>query len=247
MKKYKTIALSLLLGFSLAACSDFLEFDPYGLEGSTNFWKTEEDVEKALNAFHEFTYQEGVTGRGFMWFENCSDNMVTGRSQSEAQAIKDFQMTPENGRDQKDNWPWMYRIIARANDVLRNVPDMSISGSVKNRAIGQARFYRGFSYLWLAPWYGDNGVNGGIPIVTEKTPTAEIDQPRPTSVLANYDMIIEDMRAAADLLPYLSKWPTKTMVVLTRLHAGHLQLVRHFTLRSSMLSITTRLSRCVTR
>ena len=108
MKKYKTIALSLLLGFSLAACSDFLEFDPYGLEGSTNFWKTEEDVEKALNAFHEFTYQEGVTGRGFMWFENCSDNMVTGRSQSEAQAIKDFQMTPENGRDQKDNWPWMY-------------------------------------------------------------------------------------------------------------------------------------------
>ena len=37
MKKYKTIALSLLLGFSLAACSDFLEFDPYGLEGSTNF------------------------------------------------------------------------------------------------------------------------------------------------------------------------------------------------------------------
>lgn len=95
----------------------------------------------------------------------------------------------------------MYRIIARANDVLRNVPDMSISGSVKNRAIGQARFYRGFSYLWLAPWYGDNGVNGGIPIVTEKTPTAEIDQPRPTSVLANYDMIIEDMRAAADLLP----------------------------------------------
>lgn len=96
MKKYKTIALSLLLGFSLAACSDFLEFEPYGLEGSTNFWKTEEDVEKALNAFHEFTYQEGVTGRGFMWFENCSDNMVTGRSQSEAQAIKDFQMTPEN-------------------------------------------------------------------------------------------------------------------------------------------------------
>ena len=30
MKKYKTIALSLLLGFSLAACSDFLEFDQIG-------------------------------------------------------------------------------------------------------------------------------------------------------------------------------------------------------------------------
>ena len=81
MKKYKGIALSCLLAFSTVSCSDFLEFDPYGLEGSTNFWKTEEDVQKALNAFHEFTYNEGVTGRGFMWLENCSDNMVTGRSQ----------------------------------------------------------------------------------------------------------------------------------------------------------------------
>ncbi len=78
MKKYKGIALSCLLAFSTVSCSDFLEFDPYGLEGSTNFWKTEEDVQKALNAFHEFTYNEGVTGRGFMWLENCSDNMVTG-------------------------------------------------------------------------------------------------------------------------------------------------------------------------
>jgi hypothetical protein len=66
---------------------------------------------------------------------------------------------------------------------------------------------RGFSYLWLAPWYGDNGPNGGIPIVTENTPIDEIDVARPASVLENYDMIIEDLEKAADLLPWFDEIP----------------------------------------
>ena len=187
----------------LNGCS--LEYEPYGVQGSVNFWKTEADVNKALDAFHAFTYEEGITGRGFMWFENCSDNLVTGRPQAEAAQIKNFQMSASNGRDAKDNWPAMYQLIAKANDVLRNVPSMDISAEVKNVALGQAHFYRAFAYLWLAPYYGDNGPNGGIPIVTENTPTDELDQPRPASVLANYDMIIEDMDKAAASLPLFSQ------------------------------------------
>ena len=205
LSKYKYMAAGLLLTFSLSGCSDFLEHDPYGLEGSVNFWKTEADVKNALNAFGEFTYNEGVTGRGLMWFENCSDNLVTGRPQAEAAQIKNFQMSASNGRDAKDTWPAMYQLIAKANDVLRNVPGMKISDEVKNNALGQAYFYRAFAYLWIAPFYGDNGPNGGIPIVTENTPTSDLDQPRPSSVLANYDMIISDMDKAAELLPYFSQ------------------------------------------
>ena len=198
-------AFSLTICTVLGSCNDFLEHDPYGLQGSVNFWKTEKDVESALNAFHAFTYEEGITGRGFMWFENCSDNLVTGRPQAEAAQIKNFQMSAANGRDAKDTWPAMYQLIAKANDVLRNVPGMNISADIKNKAVGQAHFYRAFAYLWIAPFYGDNGPNGGIPIVTETTPTAELDQPRPKSVLENYDMIIQDMDKAADLLPYFSQ------------------------------------------
>ena len=75
----------------LNGCS--LEYEPYGVQGSVNFWKTEADVNKALDAFHAFTYEEGITGRGFMWFENCSDNLVTGRPQAEAEQIKNFKMS----------------------------------------------------------------------------------------------------------------------------------------------------------
>ncbi len=202
----KIFYLALLLVSSMTSCQKFLEHEPYGIEGSAEFWKTDEDVESALNAFNEFVSYEGTCGRGMMWFENCSDNLVTGRPQAQAANIKNFVMSANNGRDVKDTWPWMFQQIAKANDVLRNIKDMTIKKEgLRDRAIGESRFYRALCYLWIAPFYGDNGPNGGIPIVTEDTPVTKLDQPRPSSVLVNYDMIIEDMRVAGEKLPLLSE------------------------------------------
>ena len=58
--------------------------------------------------------------------------------------------------------------------------------------------------LWMVPYYGDD-TNGGIPIILDTTPAAEIDSPRPAHVLQNYDQIISDMRTAGEMLPYLSQ------------------------------------------
>lgn len=186
-------------------CSDFLEFESYGAPTFENSWKSDADVLAAVDGLSFWQAREGIDGRGFMWFENASDNLVTGRSQSEADQIKNFQMSADNGRDARQNWPIMYQLIAKSNDVLANVPGLSITESVKNNAIGQAHFYRAFAYLWLAPWYGDNGPNGGLPIVTEETTFDELDAPRPASVLENYSMIIDDLTRAADLLPTMSQ------------------------------------------
>lgn len=205
MKKliYTPIALFLSVCI-LSGCSDFLENEPYGTQG--NYWQAESDIHSAITGFYSFTWEEGVTGRGFMWFENCSDNMVTGRSQAEAEQIKNFRMSPANGRDAKVNFEKMYQVIGKTNELLKNVPKMSnVNDDVKTRALGTAYFFRAFAYLWLAPWYADNGPNGGLPILTEETPVEEIDQPRPASVLENYDMIIQDMRTAGDMLPLLSQ------------------------------------------
>lgn len=205
--KYSKIGIALIILMMTGGCSDFLEPEPYGPGTSGNFWKTEDDVKQAMNAFaSRYAYWEGTAGRGIMWFENCSDNMVTGRNSSGGDAIKNFEMAAGNDRDVKQTWPRMYQLIAMTNDMLRNVPGMTIiSESLKNNALGQARFYRGFAYLWLAPYYGDNGPNGGLPIMTENTPLDDLDQPRPASVLNNYDMIIDDMYKAGELLPLFSE------------------------------------------
>ncbi len=179
MKKIILTIISLLGIFLLSGCSDFLNPDEYGRpEG----WQTEADVWGAIAALYSNVSNdsEGVTGRGIMWFECCSDNMTVGRKQDEGNQIRNFQMSPSNGRDAKDTYPAMYQINAKANNIINVVPNMNtISDVLKNKAVGTAYFWRGLSMLWIAPYYGDNGPNGGIPIILHDTEPSKMDEPRP--------------------------------------------------------------------
>ena len=205
-KKYIFLVFVVIL-FTLPSCKKFLEFEPYGQPVELSNM-TDGQAMQAIYALYYWQYREGTMGRGFMWFENCSDNIITGRTQAEAQNIKNFIDNGSNTRDVRDNWPQMYQTINYANNLLKQAPKATkLSEAVKNKVLGHAYFFRGFAYLWLAPWYGDNGPNGGIPIVTEKTPLDSLDVPRPPSVLDNYKMIIDDLQKASDLLPWFDEIP----------------------------------------
>ncbi len=205
-----------LFSMLLPACQkDFLEFEPYGQPSNLGAM-TDEQAMQVVYSLYEWQYSEGTTGRGLYWLENASDNLITGRTQAEAANIKNFidfdgsSATARAGSDGASTWPKMYQTIARANSIISQVPGTTtISEGIKNLTLGNAYFWRGFSYLWLAPWYGDNGPNGGIPIIDENTPVEEIDQPRPSSVLDNYNMIIADLEKAAEYLPLFSEMPAE--------------------------------------
>jgi len=200
-----TSVLALILTFT--SCNNFLEFQPYGQPNQLDNM-TDGQAMQATYALFDWQYREGTTGRGFMWFENCSDNMITGRTQSEAQNIKNFLDNGSSGRDARDNWPQLYQTIKYANELIKSAPKASkLSEKVRNNVLGHAYFMRGFAYLWLSPWYGDNGPNGGIPIVTEETKLEDIDVLRPKSVMDNYKMIIADLQKASDLLPWFHEIP----------------------------------------
>lgn len=204
MKKLAILASLCIGSMLLPGCEDFLEVKKYG---SSTTWETQEDVQKAVTALFSFNTNdsEGVTGRGIMWFECCSDNMTVGRPLSEAEDIRNFRMSPSNGRDVKSNWKIMYEVNAKANNIIKVVPTMTLDEAFKTKSVGVAYFFRGLAMLWLAPYYGDNGPNGGIPIILDTTEPADMDSPRPASVLQNYDQIIRDFNTAADRLPYLSQ------------------------------------------
>lgn len=207
MKKKLVIILTMITFFVMPSCEDFLEFEPYGQPTELSNLSDEQAMQ-VVYALYEWQYREGTTGRGFMWYENASDDVVTGRSQAEAANIANFVDNGSATRDVRDNWPQMYRTINYANQIFTQVPRAErLSPGIRDVVLGNAYFWRGFAYLWLAPWYGDNGPNGGIPIVTEDTPIEDIDVPRPASVLDNYDMIISDMEKAAELLPWFQDIP----------------------------------------
>ena len=200
MRAIKHIIVYFLLISINISCSDFFQYDKRGEPSSENFWQTETDALLAADGLYFFMGETGVSGRGFMHYYNCSDDVVTGRAQSGTDRMKDF--IADYSRDVVDSWPVMYKLIKRCNDIILNVPKMNISEETGNSVLGQAYFFRAWAYLWLAPYYGDNGVNGGIPIVSEHTPLAQFDQPRADNVSDNYEYVIADFNKAAALLNY---------------------------------------------
>jgi starch-binding outer membrane protein, SusD/RagB family len=205
--KLKNIIFSSLLALIMVSCQDFLEFEPYGQPSSLGNLTDEQAMQTAY-ALYEWQYRQGNSGRGFFWYENASDDMITGRTHAQAANVANLLDNGSHTLDLRSNWPEMYRTINYANGIIRQVPEsQSISPAIKDKVVGNAYFWRGFAYLWLAPWYGDNGPNGGIPIVTEETAIEDIDVPRPASVLDNYDMIIKDLEKAGQFLPYFHELP----------------------------------------
>ncbi len=195
------LAVSVL---SFSGCSDFLDRESYGRDTS---WKTDEDVMKAVYALYYFVspnWSEQICGRGHMWFECASDNILIGRDRPAVDEIREFRMSPSNDQDVQEVWGVMYQNVAKANNIIKLVPDLGITPSVKKLALGSAYFSRGFSMLWMVPYYGDD-TNGGIPIILDTTPMDAMDSPRPDHVLKNYDQIIQDFRDAAEELPYFSE------------------------------------------
>jgi hypothetical protein len=209
MKKY--IIFSAILTtviFILSACSnDFLTYQSYGSPANDQFWKTQTDLQSAVDGLYFWTGEEEIDGDGFFWYENASDNMITGRVEANPQTMKNFQ---DNGTASlgylDEEYIWMYQLINRSNNILLYAPPMNVSRAVKNEALGESYFFRGFAYLWLAPWYADN-TSGGLPIMLPTTPLDSVDMARPASVLTNYDMIIADFKKAAALVSYFQDLP----------------------------------------
>ena len=205
----KKILFSICLAVSalaMSGCADFLERESYGKDET---WKSKDDVMQAIYGLYHFVspyWSEEICGRGHMWLECASDNVLIGRDRASVDEIREFRMSPSNDNDVSRVWEVMYQNVAKANNIIKLVPDLSREQNCMDQALGTALFFRGFSMLWMVPYYGDD-TNGGIPIITEKTATEDIDSPRPSHVLQNYDQIIADFREAGDKLPYFSELP----------------------------------------
>jgi starch-binding outer membrane protein, SusD/RagB family len=204
MTNKKLIYMALLLIVVIAGCTDdFTDLTPLVGATEANYWQTEEDAWAAVNSMYYYMGDEDMFSRGFMWYINASDDMVTGRTKAVADNIKNFNL---DGSEGYASWmyPQCYKIIRRANDVLSHIPDMDIEQALKNQYMGEAYFMRAFHSFWVASTYG-NDVSGGVPIVTVENMNDE-KFTRPASVTDNYAQIIEDLTKAAELLPLCTEY-----------------------------------------
>jgi len=196
--RYLSLSAALFLGTS---CEKQLDVDPQGAPASASFWKTTEDAIAGVNSIYDLYSDDDMYGRGFFWYNNASDDIGT-KPRPNAERIKNFQVDG-NESDTKNIWSKHYQVMKRCNDAIRNLPKMQITDEVlKNRLLGEAYFNHAVMHLELAYRYGDQ--RAGIPIQDRENPE-NIYVPRAKNVAENYAYIAEDLKKAADLLPFFSQ------------------------------------------
>lgn len=166
MKLYRLLFILPL--FILASCD--LDREPFGI---SNFWNTEADAWLGLNAAYEPFYNEEGFGRGHFWAGPASDDMVINRNKNDDDQLTKFIATSNASGGQFSNWQLMYRTIRRANDVMANTPNITMSDKSRDLILGEANFLCAYSYFYLAKRYG------GLPFYDWRKPL-EINKPRET-------------------------------------------------------------------
>ncbi|UKY86941.1 RagB/SusD family nutrient uptake outer membrane protein [Elizabethkingia anophelis] len=199
MKFFNKIVLVSGISAALLSCTSELDVQPEGTPTEASFWKTENDLVTGANAMYKPLYDSEFYGRGFFWFINASDDMVTGRAKSEADNAKNFSSNYIAAGDLETQWNKRYTVIGIANRVIRNVDNIQAATAVKNKYLGEALFMSSRMYFELAYSYGNE--KAGVPIIDR---TKELDPnpiPRAANVTENYNYIINDLKKAAELLP----------------------------------------------
>ncbi|MEM9896843.1 MAG: RagB/SusD family nutrient uptake outer membrane protein [Bacteroidota bacterium] len=206
MRKILVIIFILVLG----GCSDFLEVTPQNQLTQSTFPSTEADALAATNAVYQIL-REGNYHRGFFPIDDImSDDALKGSNPGDqAGNLGPFDTFDFSATNLfiANWWTALYQGIRRANVVIQRVPRVSMSETLKQRYLGEARFLRALYYSDLARGYG------GVPLITSDEP--ELSAVR-SSLEETYDLIEEDLLFAIDALPEKSDFSESNFGRATR-------------------------------
>ena len=162
MKKYILFTV-ILLGFSFS-CQDYLDFPPEGEVPVDEFFQTEDDALKAVNAMYGYLRSWSISAFNYLILGSVpSDEIQKGSSPGDGSWANDydnFQFT-KTQLQIREFWTGRYGGINLANQVLANVPDIEMSAAVQSRMIAEAKFIRAMHYYYLVRAYG------GVPLIDQ--------------------------------------------------------------------------------
>lgn len=197
----KTLLAAGLLSTIVLASSckkSFLDVPPQGQQPATDFWKTQEDATKAVNAIYaNLRTWENLAFPAIAIESTPSDEADKGSTPSDATFFNqydNFSVSETEGTLQSF-WTGQYRNINFCNQVLKNVPGITMDEPLKARYLAEAKFVRAYSYFRLVRAYG------GVPLrLTIAADPSEYIMPRSTREEV-FAQIEKDLTEAAATLP----------------------------------------------
>ncbi|WP_281820547.1 RagB/SusD family nutrient uptake outer membrane protein [Parabacteroides goldsteinii] len=198
----KKMLAVLASSFLLCGCEDFLTNDhPTGITDE-DFWKTQDECNKALGACGVWpggSYYYDPPYMALMHMEGMTDNMHwAGNFKGEIAQIGNGTATATTGGYMSDFWSDFYKRIRRCNRFLENVNSAYfIDEKERERMIAEAKTWRAWHHMRLLMYYG---YHDGIPIVDKSLNGTEIYKGRNSveDVLAFINKDLDEVIAITD-------------------------------------------------
>ena len=194
------LALFAMLLVASACNEKGLELVDPGKLSPESYFKTETQVESAVNATYANFQTIGLFTRGWFFMHDLMGGDAAGNPQLEADKVQYWQFSfDSNHGNIGDYWEACYRGINKANFVIGNadrineIPEGQLSTEQKNKYIAEAKFLRALYYFLLVTRWGD------IPLITDIPESADGFPKSPKDEV--YNLIVSDLQTAAtDLL-----------------------------------------------
>lgn len=192
---------SLFVILSLTGCSeDFLDRPSLTDISADNFYQTPEELRLATAALYTAGWGEWTYYCYFPVGDVLSGNMVLDHN-TDAIQYNNFSVTEAN-EGLINYWKSMYKVVAHCNAVINgikgNAPG-SIPDVLKNAALAEARFIRGYAYFSLAMLWKE------VPIIEDNNLLITSPLVPRHNVNDVYQFIVNDLTFAAQHLPLADK------------------------------------------
>jgi hypothetical protein len=182
----------------------FIEVPVEGATEEEQFWQTPDDARKGVSAIYANLRSWPQVAFAAISIESLgSDDSEKGSSTNDASFLNDFDnfsVGPSSANSSgqiHDFWKGQYLEIQYCNQVLDNVPGITMDETLKNRYLAEAKFIRAFCYFRLVRAFGD------VPLrlkTVDPDNTAEFNIPR-TPKEQVWAAIESDLNDAAAVLP----------------------------------------------
>jgi hypothetical protein len=193
----KIVSFCIISFFALTSCEKFLTENLKGDFSSDTFYQNDIQAIQALTGTYNAIAFSRFDNAIWVFGDVASDDAVKGGNpgdQAEITYIDEFTANASNGII-SNYWTFAYEAIARANNVIANVPTVPMDEALKSRIIGEAKFIRAYSYFNLV------NVFGKVPLkLLPQTTQAAINVPL-SEMPAIYLQIEQDLSDAVDVLP----------------------------------------------
>jgi hypothetical protein len=179
--------------FTMAACKKELKENPYSILTNTNFYQNANDAQSALvGVFSQLQPQAYYQRTVYIMNDLSGDEMIPLLTQNQ-ERIDMYKVQYTSSNIEINNWYTnSYKLISRANDVILNVPGITMDGPTKNNILGNAMFLRAMAYFDLVRSFGD------VPLILKPITSATDPNlyPSRTASSAVYTQIISDLKYA---------------------------------------------------